>query len=259
MKKILLVVAILCSHTLLSKDVPQNYYQLKIYHLKNKAQETQLDTYLQNAYVPALHRAGVKQVGVFKLIEIDTVDLRVYVFIPYSKFEQVESVTKKLQADTQYAEAGKDFIQTPSNNALYVRIESILLRAFPGMPEPAVPKLTSNKTERVYELRSYESASEKYGAAKIRQFNYGSENGSELDIFTRLNFNPLFYGEVLFGSKMPNLMYMTSFQNKADREEHWKAFQADPEWLKLKALPEYQNTVSKNTITFLTPTGYSDF
>src|SRR5689334_4029920 len=142
MKKILLVVAILCCHALLGKEAPQNYYQLKIYHLKNKTQETQLDNYLQNAYVPALHRAGVKQVGVFKLIEIDTVDLRMYVFIPYSKFEQVESVTKKLQADAQYAEAGKDFILAPYNNAPYVRIESILLRAFPGMPEPAAPKLT---------------------------------------------------------------------------------------------------------------------
>ena len=218
-----------------------------------------METYLKNAYVPALHRAGVKQVGVFKLVDMDTVDLRVYVFIPFQKFEQIENLTATLQKDTQYAEAGKDFLQAPFNNAGYVRIESILLRAFAGMPTPATPKLTSPKTERVYELRSYESASEKLATSKIRQFTYGSEEGTEMSIFTRLNFNPVFYGEVLFGGKMPNLMYMTSFQNKADRDEHWKAFNTDSQWVKLKALAEYQNTVSKNTITFLTPADYSDF
>lgn len=261
MKKLLLV-TVLClilSPSLYSKDAPRSYYQLKVYHLKNKAQEAQLDNYLKNAYVPALHRAGIKQVGVFKLVDIDTVDLRVYVFIPYSKFEQVEAVTEKLQADTQYAEAGKDFLQAPFSNATYVRIESILLRAFSGMPETATPKLTSAKNERVYELRSYESASEKYAVSKIRQFNYGNAEGTEMSIFTRLNFNPVFYGEVLFGSKMPNLMYMTTFQNKADRDEHWNAFTADPLWQKLRVLPEYQNTVSKNVQIFLYPADYSDF
>ena len=33
---------------------------------------------------------------------------------------------------------------------------------------------------------------------------------------------------------MPNLMYMTSFENKAARDEHWKTFGSDPEWKKLK-------------------------
>ena len=42
------------------------YYQLKIYHLKTKVQEDRLDNYLEHAYLPALHRAGVRNVGVFK-------------------------------------------------------------------------------------------------------------------------------------------------------------------------------------------------
>ena len=262
MNKFLAIAFLLCTvsvYSLCGKDQPRDYYQIKIYHLKNKAQEAQLDEYLKNAYVPALHRAGIKQIGVFKLIEVDTTDQRVYVFIPYTKFEDIEALSDKLQKDSQFNEAGKAYLQTAYNNPAYLRIESILLRAFPGMPEPAVPKLANAKSERVYELRSYESASEKYAASKLRQFNYGSEAGTELSIFPRLNFNPVFYGEVLFGSKMPNLMYMTTFLNKADRDEHWKAFNADSEWQKLRAIPEYQNTVSKNNIVFLYPAEYSDF
>jgi hypothetical protein len=58
---------------------------------------------------------------------------------------------------------------------------------------------------------------------------------------------------------MPNLMYMTSFENKEARDMHWKSFSADPEWKKLSALPEYQHNVSHIDITFLRPTLYSDF
>lgn len=78
------------------------------------------------------------------------------------------------------------------------------------------------------------------------------------NIFDKLGFNPVFYGEVLAGSRMPNLMYMTTFSNKASRDEHWKAFVDDSDWKKLSALPEYQNNVSHADIFLLFPTDYSD-
>jgi hypothetical protein len=53
-------------------------------------------------------------------------------------------------------------------------------------------------------------------------------------------------------------MYMTTFKNQTDRDEHWKAFGDSPEWSKLKVDPQYANTVSKNTQYFLYPTEYSD-
>ena len=82
--------------------------------------------------------------------------------------------------------------------------------------------------------------------------------GGEIPLFARLGFNGVFYSEVVFGSKMPNLMYMTSFDNMQSREDHWKAFNADAEWKKLASNPEYQHNVSKNEIVFLRPTEYSE-
>jgi hypothetical protein len=58
---------------------------------------------------------------------------------------------------------------------------------------------------------------------------------------------------------MPNLMYMTCFENKADRDDHWKSFSQDPYWKKLSSMPEYQKNVSHIDIIFLRPTDYSDF
>lgn len=53
-------------------------------------------------------------------------------------------------------------------------------------------------------------------------------------------------------------MYMTSFENIASRDVHWKAFVDDAEWKKLEAMKEYKNNVSKNIITLLRPTEYSE-
>lgn len=82
--------------------------------------------------------------------------------------------------------------------------------------------------------------------------------GGEIPLFKRLGFNAVFYAQVISGSHMPNLMYMTSFDNRAERDAHWKTFSADPEWKRLSALPEYKNTVSKIDIVFLHPTAYSE-
>jgi len=77
-------------------------------------------------------------------------------------------------------------------------------------------------------------------------------------LFKRLGFNAIFYSEVLSGSHMPNLMYMTSFENKQARDEHWKAFGEDAEWKTLKALPEYQNNVSKAEVILCHAAPYSE-
>jgi hypothetical protein len=231
------------------------YYQLKIYHIKTQAQADRVDNYLQNAYLPALHRTGIKNVGVFKPVEADTSGKRIYVLIPYKTWEQIKKTDQQLAADQQYLTDGKDYIDAAHNEAPYTRMETILLSAFPKMLSPDVPQLTANKVDRVYELRSYESATEKYNVNKVKMFN----DGNEVALFKRLGFNAVFYAEVLAGSHMPNLMYMTTFNNKADRDKHWDTFSNDPEWKTLVAKKEFQNNVSKADILFLHPTAYSDF
>ncbi|HVX49593.1 MAG TPA: NIPSNAP family protein [Chitinophagaceae bacterium] len=236
------------------KEGGRDYYQIKIYHLATKAQEDRLDAYLQNAYLPAMHRAGVPGVGVFKAIDKDSEQL-VYVFAPYKSWKQFEGIDAKLAADKQYQADGSDYINAPYNNIPYRRYESIILKAFKEAPAPFVPQLSAPKSERVYELRSYEGPTEKLYENKVQMFNKGNEVG----LFKRLGFNAVFYAEVVSGSHMPNLMYMTTFNNKADRDKHWDAFNNDAEWKALVVKPEYQHNVSKADIKFLRPADYSDF
>lgn len=229
------------------------YFALKVYHFKTARQEALIDSFLQRQYLPVLHAAGLPLVGVFKPLANDTAtDKRVYVFTPYASLRQWEKVSQ--ETAPKLLAAGGSYENAAPDNPAYSRLENVLLKAFDEMGALTAPRLDAPKSERVYELRSYEGASEKLFRNKVRMFNAGGE----VRLFNRLGFNALFYGEVLFGAKMPNLMYMTTFANMAAREAHWKTFGADPEWKQLSARPEYQHNVSHIDITFLRPATYSD-
>jgi hypothetical protein len=254
MRKLLIVICLLPVVALAAPK--QEYYSLRVYSLKTAEQETRIDTYLQTALLPALHRMGITEVGVFKAIDNDTAAIRrVYVLIPFKNMEQWLGLEATLARDAQYTSVGKDYAEAAYDNPPYSRMESILLQAFPDMPHHAVPvALQGPRADRIYELRSYEGPTEKYFANKVQMFN----EGGEIPLFQRLSFNAVFYASVLSGAHMPNLMYMTTFDNMASREQHWKDFFADPVWKQLVASPQYQHNVSHVDISFLHPAAYSD-
>jgi hypothetical protein len=122
------------------------------------------------------------------------------------------------------------------------------------MPEFGVPSHKTPPSERIYELRSYEGPTEQYYRKKVEMFNYGGE----IDLFKRLDFQAVFYSEVISGNTMPNLMYMTTFSDMKSHDEHWNTFRNHPEWKTMSALEKYKNTVSHSVIQLLHPTEYSD-
>lgn len=234
----------------------QQFYQIKIYSMDNDQQVRTTDQYLKNAFLPILKRMKIGPVGVFKPKPTDTTDLKqIFVLIPFSSLEQFETLEANLTNDNTTIKAGENYVNATYDNPPYDRIASILLKAFEERPILKTPALDTPRKERVYELRSYESSSEAYNRNKVDMFN----KGGEVQLFDRLDFNAVFYGEVLAGPKMPNLMYMTTFTDKKSRDAHWEAFFSSPEWVKLKANPKYRNNVSHSDILFLYPTEYSDY
>lgn len=234
----------------------QEFYNIRVYQLKTKEQEASVDSFLQMAFLPALHRLGIRQAGVFKPIGNDTALIRrIYVLIPFHSLEQFAGLPGSLEKDPLFLSDGKNYLGASHSDPPYVRIESTLLYAFPGMPRLEAPAdLKTAPSEKIYELRSYEGPTERLFDNKVRMFN----EGGEISLFKRLGFNAVFYASVIAGSHMPNLMYMTSFESMASREQHWKIFGEDPFWKKLSASPEYQHNVSHIDIVFLHPASYSD-
>jgi hypothetical protein len=250
---LLLIFNILISGKLNAQNC--SYYQFKIYSIENNSQEARMDSFLKKAYLPALHRVGISKIGVFKPIGSDTIIAkRIWVLIPFRSLDEFDRLSEKLLMDKQFQIAGKDYIDAKYDNAPYKRIESILLKAFKGMPDLGIPNTETSSTERVYELRSYQGATEKYYERKVEMFN----DGGEIDLFRRLDFCPVFFAQVISGATMPNLMYMTSFSNEAAQKEHWKSFSNHPDWNTMKELEKYKNTVSNIEVFMLHATDYSD-
>ena len=241
---------------IISSAKADHIYQIKIYHLKNNEQVAAVDAYLKNAYLPALHKMGLRDIGVFKPIANDTAAMKyIYVVIPFLSLQQWMNLDDALHNDVAYTINAKDFIEAPADNAPYERMESIILDAFPGQDHLVVPP--SKDADRVFELRSYESPTLHLAEKKMAMFN----TGGEIQIFNRLKFNPVFYAKVISGSHMPNFMYMPVFNSVADRDAQWKVFGNDPKWKEISNDPVNENKVSVSHIDsiLMHSTDYSDY
>ena len=260
MNKILKTASIIFSLVFLSfngysKPTNSSIFQIKLYHLKDDNQVSMTDNFLKDAYLPALHRYGIKNIGVFKPISNDTAsDKLIYVLIPFSSLDQWSKINDKLNADAAYTSAGEKFLHADAKEPAFVRLESILLEPFSGQTFLNIPK--EKNTERVFELRSYESPTWHLADKKRAMFNK-----DEMNIFKRLGFDPVFYGEVISGSHMPNLMYMPIFKSVEDRNAQWKVFGSDPKWKEISADPFNENNVSVSHIDsiLMHSTDYSDY
>ncbi|WP_417396945.1 NIPSNAP family protein [Gimesia chilikensis] len=227
----------------------QEYYELRTYRIANEQNQKVVSDYLEQALLPALNRAGIKKVGVFKEIDAKD-DYSLYMLIPFQSLNQLASLNDKLEADKAYHAAAASYFAIPKKDAPYSRIESRLMKAFKGMPILETPK---GKGPNLFELRTYESHNANLARLKVDMFNSG-----EIDIMRDVLLAPVFYGEMLIGNDVPNLTYMLSAPNREAHEKHWEGFRKHPEWDRMKNMDKYKGTVSKITNWYLEPLPYSE-
>ena len=226
----------------------RDFYELRQYQLETEEQKKGLDLFMKEAAIPALNRLGVKPVGVF-CAEKDLSPA--YVLLRHSSLEALATLTQRLQGDAEYLSKGAAFLDAPKTAPAYKRVESTLLAAFTGMTALETPVAGP---DRVFQLRIYESPSVKTGQKKIEMFNT-----AEIAIFRKVGLHPVFFGECLVGTKMPNLTYMLGFESMDEQKANWGKFGASPEWQKLRAIPDYADAKILCGITnlVLKPAEYS--
>jgi hypothetical protein len=230
-------------------DHDRDYYELRSYQLDTQAQREAFDRFAADAAIPALNRLGISPVGVF----YPTEELSpVYVLLPHPSMESVATLTQRMAADDEFLRGASDWLDAPAAQPSYRRVESSLFVAFQGLPHLETPVKSPG---RVFQLRIYESPSIKTGQKKIEMFN----DAGEIAIFRRVGLNPVFFGEALVGSKLPNLTYLLGFESNDDLKAAWKRFGADPDWQRLRVMEEYadKNILSGITNLMLKPAPYS--
>jgi hypothetical protein len=232
---------------------PPQLYEVRSYLLGEKSDVAAIDQYLAEALLPALERQGIGPVGAFTNSQNDeTGSPRIVVVIPYHSATQIVEAKKALQSDPQYQTAAKAYLDRGPGNPPYSRIQSELLAAMDCWKQVKVPRGLLDNSDRVYELRLYESANERLGNLKVDMFN-----GGEVPIFLDCGIQPIFIGQGLLGPQTPNLTYLTAYPNEQARSEAWNAFRKHPDWKVLSGVEKYKGTVSKIHKYIMVPKSYS--
>ena len=226
----------------------KQYLELRHYAFASAEKQAAFDTFLAKAAIPALKRLGIGPVGVFKAAEGD--DARLWVLVPHTSLESVAVANTKMLADEGYRQAGDAVLNCPKKDPAYQRMESSLLLGFDHCPKVEVP---TKKDSRVFQLRIYESHNTIKAKRKVHMFN----EGGEIALFRRTGLNPVFFGESLVGSKMPNLTYMLGFDDSDAQQKAWNTFRNHPEWKEMRSRPFYKDTVSHITNIVLRPAASS--
>ncbi|MBX2814637.1 MAG: NIPSNAP family protein [Saprospiraceae bacterium] len=236
-----------------SSQHSKEHYEYRIYKASSMDQQVQVVDFLSSALIPAYHRHGVSTVGAFVPVDTSAGGYDIHTLVLLQDLSSLEGMYGSIYADPQFLNDGNAFLdQSDVDNPPYDRINTKLMVAFDSMPNLEIP--SAGPSERVFEIRSYESASELRGMRKVHMFN----EGGEVPIFKDLGFQPVFFAEAITGDEMPNLVYMIAFDQQESRADFWKSFGADPRWTSIKDLPQYVKTVSKIHSHIVKPIAGSD-
>jgi hypothetical protein len=229
------------------------YYELRTYQLRTNSsgQANRLSAFWEEHHLPMMKRLGIGPVGYFQ-VYLGPEMPKMVTLTAFDSLAAMETKRAAMAADKAWNKAVKDL--GAGSSPAYERIESSLLRAFDGMPKLEVPSVEKDKPGRLFDLRRYESDSAAASAAKIDMFNQ-----EEIKIFRRAGIQPVFFGQTIVGSRMPNLTYMVCYDDMAGRDAAWKKFLDDPDWKRIRVKPGWTDAeiVSNITNTFLRPLAFS--
>jgi hypothetical protein len=229
----------------------RRHYELRNYELRSDVSSTGLRNFYKDALLPAYARAGAGAVGLFTP-ETGFPSQSLLALIEYPSMAAVGSVNEKVEADQEFMAAQRTF----ENGAdlPYIRYDARLMRAFSSVPAVEVPPGPASRPARVFELRTYEARSATALERKIAMFNE-----AEIGLFRSIDMTPVFFGENLFGTRLPSLTYMLTFEDMTARYKAWSVFGAHPEWKRINSDPKYSavGSVTVTNVAYLRPLPFS--
>ena len=216
----------------------------RVYNFQMGGSTARLDQLMTDILLPLYKNLGI-EVGCFKENNPNQ-PVGYYFLFVYPSFDAYLKANDLLLQNSAFVEAMKEDAASP--RPMFFRYDSYLCRPFEGWK-----KVTPVAGKTIFEWRKYDSANIEAGTRKVQMFNQG-----EIDIFLACGINPLCFGQIIAGKDMPGLIYVTHYNDMADREASWDKFRNHPEWQRMRAAPEWVfTTVPNNRIVLLTPLPYS--
>jgi hypothetical protein len=217
-------------------------YEWRVFNLNSDGKE--LDSFYADALIPAYGRMKIKT-GAFTPVQAEPKRYYLHVYPDLASYHKVRA---EIWNDAVFVRDAQPFYDAGAKEPVYSDFTSFLCEAFDKVPGLIMPDVSRT----VFEWRHYKSPNEEANRRKVKMFNSG-----EIEIFNKTGINSVCYGDVLAGSRMPSLIYLTWYKDMAARDQAWKNFVAHPEWKRMSQLPEYANTATDNKSVLLSPLPYS--
>ena len=227
MKKTFLIIAFLFCFNLFAQ---KEFYELRTYELFQSSSVNSFNQYFEKAFIPALNKLGVKNIGVFKEVS-ESLPSKFYLLIPYESFDKYQAVVAEIAIDSELISASKTY--NLYGKPMFKRYDTSLYKAFDGFPKISKPATGKG----FFELRTYESFSQDAARRKVNMFNEG-----EIKIFDDVELGSVFFGEKIAGDRMPCLTYLLSFDSLQERNNNWDDFRVHPDWIRMKNEEAYKNS-----------------
>lgn len=216
-------------------DDNHEIYELRTYELAGN--QAALVSFLKNVEAPYLKNHGATHFMMFSEFG-QPLPVKIRVLAAYPDFASYQKTIANRSQDefvaqaSTYTEAGQT----------YNRISTSLLYAFKGLKQMKSPIDNAG----LFELRTYEGVNEDAVRRKIKMFN-----DEELELFDKVDLNPIFFGQMVAGPYMPSLVYMLNYRDMQHRDQAWQNFLEHPDWLVMRDKQVYANTVSNIRRVFL--------
>ena len=229
------------------------FTEIRKYTVENAEKRAKFVEILDNALIPALNRQGIKPVGVLIPAEEGNEPkyaLNVFVVAQHNTMNSFVNANTRLLADKRYMKDAAPIFETNSKDPVYTDCETFLLKNFPTVPQIEVPKLGP---DRVFQWRLYRSFNIERNAAKVKMF----DKGGEIPLFREVNMHPIFFGDIVAGTRMPALLYMIGFPSEEKRNAAWREFGSHPKWQEMRVDPQYADTATEIDNVVLVPSSGS--
>src|SRR3954447_21439815 len=91
----------------------RQFYELRVYTLKNEAQQKLVEDYFRDAAIPALNRIGVNHVGVFTELKPDG-QTKIFVLTTYNGLAHLSHIADNIGKDAEFKAKGAAYLNAPA-------------------------------------------------------------------------------------------------------------------------------------------------
>ena len=239
----------LISSCMLSAATAQEtrFFEMRIYYAA-PGKLDDLQARFRNHTTALFEKHGIENIGYW--LPLTNSESKLIYLLAYPSREAREKSWKEFAADPAWQQAAKE---SEKNGKLVAKVESIYLQATDFSP---TVKPERSDPPRVFELRIYHAAPGKLDALLTRFRDHTTT------LFKRHGMSQLgyFVPTEKKDDAGEKLIYILSHKDKEACEASFKAFRADPEWVKVKAASETNGSLTvKDGVqsTLMSPTDFS--